>query len=376
MALDQHPGPSVLDGAGEAADFRGEDRRSAGLRLQRHQAEGLAVGGHHHDVGGPVPAGQLRGVHRRVVGGDVVHSGGADQRLEVEVLGAADGPQDGQLQVDVRAPGAQERRRLDQDLRALEPLDTACEQQMELARGDAVLGPGPVPEGRREDGQVHAGRRDVDVVDVGVVVRDQLGRFGAGIGDQPGRAVDNPVLAVLTPPRLGLFAGLEELVLDLRHRVHGVDEGQPPQLRELQPGHPGDPVMGMDDVIPAVRLEQPDPVDLGHHAVQEPRELLLGQLTGRAGEDVVHAHARGRVFDGGLRGRGGPGEDLHFHAGLGEGRGQRPDVHVHAAGVTGAGLFHGRGVQGKESDAADQRHGSPFLCPFLSAQCMSIKHYS
>ena len=236
------------------------------------------------------------------------------------------------------------------------------EQEMELARGDAVLGPGAVPESRGEHRQVHARRRDVDAVNVGVVVRDELGRLGAGIGDQPGGAVDNPMLAVLAPPRLRLFTGLQELVLDLGHRVHGVHEGQPPELRELQPRDPGHPVMRMDDVIPAVRLEVPDPVDLGDHAVQQPRELLLGQLPRRAGEDVVHAHARGRVFDGGLRGRGGPGEDLHFHAGLGEGRGQRPDVHVHSAGVAGAGLLHGRGVQGKEGDAADQRHGSPFLC--------------
>ena len=105
--------------------------------------------------------------------------------------------------------------------------------------------------------------------------------------------------------------------------------------------------------------------------VQQFRELLLGQLPWRPGQDVVHAHARERVFDGGLLGRRGPREDLDLDAGLGQGRGQRPDVHVHAPGVAGAGLLHGRGMQGKEGNAADQRHGSP-----SSADCMSIKHYS
>ena len=117
----------------------------------------------------------------------------------------------------------------------------------------------------------------------------------------------------------------------------------------------------MDHVVAAVRLELADPVDLGHHAVQQFGQLLLGQLPRRPGQDVVDAHARGGMLDGGLPGGRGPGEDLHLDAGLREGRGQRPDIHVHAPGVAGTGLLHGRGVKGQEGDTADQRHPSPLL---------------
>ena len=117
--------------------------------------------------------------------------------------------------------------------------------------------------------------------------------------------------------------------------------------------------MRMDDVVAAVRLALADPVDFCHHGVQQCREFFLGQLPPRAGHDVVDADAGPRMFDGGLAGCGGAREDLHLHAGLGEGRGQRADVDVHSAGVAGAGLFHRRGVEGQKGHTADQRHPGP-----------------
>ena len=222
------------------------------------------------------------------------------------------------------------------------------------------------------------------LVVVRVVVRDQFRRLGARVGDQPGGAVDNPMFTLLAPPRFRLLTGDQQQVLHLGHGVHRVDERQTPQVGELQPGHAGNPVVRMDHVVAAVRLELPDPVDFGHHAVQQFRQFLLGQLPGRSGQDVVHADAGGGMFDGGLRGGRGPGEDLHFDAGLGEGRGEGADVDVHAAGVPGTGLLHGRGVQGEEGDAADQRHSSPppWNRPCRARpdehcrNCISVKHYS
>jgi hypothetical protein len=61
----------------------------------------------------------------------------------------------------------------------------------------------------------------------------------------------------------------------------------------------------------------------------------------------VDADAGVRMLDGGLVGGGGTGEDLHFHAGLGQRGGQFTDVDVHPAGVAGTGLLHGGGVEGQ-----------------------------
>ncbi|MDT4866860.1 hypothetical protein FQZ97_1017410 [compost metagenome] len=76
------------------------------------------------------PAGQLRRGDGREVSDDVVHPRCLDQRRQVEVPGAAEGTEDGDLQVDVRTAPAEQRSCLDQDLRALEPLDPPGEQEM------------------------------------------------------------------------------------------------------------------------------------------------------------------------------------------------------------------------------------------------------
>lgn len=115
----------------------------------------------------------------------------------------------------------------------------------------------------------------------------------------------------------------------------------------------------MDDVVTAVGLLVPDAVDLIHHLVQQGGKLFLGQFAARAGHHVVDADSRPGMFDGGLPGSGGTGEDLHLNAHLGQRHGQRPHIDVHAAGITCARLFHGGGVQRQECDAADHWHRSP-----------------
>ena len=148
VAVHQQPGPAVLDGAGQPANPRGHHGGAAGLRFKGHEPEGLAVGRHDDNVGRAVPARQLGRADRRVVGDDVVHSGGGDQRLEVEVLGAAQRPEDGELQVDVRTALAEQGGGLEQDLGPFQPLDAAGEDQVEGARQDAVRGAGAA-RGRR-----------------------------------------------------------------------------------------------------------------------------------------------------------------------------------------------------------------------------------
>ena len=218
---------------------------------------------------------------------------------------------------------------------------------------------GAAAEGWGEDREVDARGSDVDVVEVGVVVRHEFGGFRGGVGNEPRRPVDDVVLAQFAPARLGLFPGLQQEVLDLGHGVHGVHQRHAPQPGQLKPGHTGHPVVGMDDVVAPVGLALADPLDFGDHAVQQFRQLLLRQLPRRPGQDVVDAHAGVRMFDGGLAGVRGPGKDLHFHAVFGQGGGQAPDIHIHAAGITGTGLFHRRGVQGQEGHTLDGGHGSP-----------------
>jgi hypothetical protein len=304
----------------------------------------------------PARSGALTG---GVVGDDVVQSGGADKAFKVEVLGTAERAEDGEFEVDIGAAAPEQGSGLEQDLRAFEALDPAGEEQMECAGGDAVGVPGWGPECRGEDGEVNAGGCDVDVVEVGAVVGDKFGGFGCGVGDQAGGAVDDAVFAVLAAPGFGLFAGVQEEVFDFGHGVHGVHQGDVPQVGEFESGDAGDPVVGVDEVVAAVGLLGADALDFGDHAVQQFGEFFFGEFAGRAGQDVVDADAGVGVFDGGLPGCGGAGEDLHFDAGFGQGGGKAADVDVHAAGVPGTGLFHGGCVQRQESHTLDHRHGPP-----------------
>ena len=59
MPGDEVAGLAVPDRDAEPADARRDDRRAAGHRLQRHEAEALVVGGHDADVGGVVVERQL-----------------------------------------------------------------------------------------------------------------------------------------------------------------------------------------------------------------------------------------------------------------------------------------------------------------------------
>ena len=65
VAVDQHAGDAVADRGEQAADGGRDDRRAAGLRLERDQAERLVVAGDDGDVGGAVVVGEPLGRLRR-----------------------------------------------------------------------------------------------------------------------------------------------------------------------------------------------------------------------------------------------------------------------------------------------------------------------
>jgi hypothetical protein len=116
-----------------------------------------------------------------------------------------------------------------------------------------------------------------------------------------------------------LVAGLQHEVFDLGHGVHGVHQRNIPLSGHCQPGDAGNPVVGVDEVVPSVPLLPPDPFNFGHHAVQQFRQFLLRHFPPWSRCNIVNADARAGVFDGGLPGVRGAREDVHFHAGFCEG---------------------------------------------------------
>lgn len=118
------------------------------------------------------------------------------------------------------------------------------------------------------------------MVEVSAVVGDEFGGFGGGVGDEAGGAVNDAVFAVFAAARFGLFAGVQEEVLDFGHGVHGVHERNVPQAGELEAGDAGNPVVGVDEVVAAVRLLGADAFDFGDHAVQQFGEFFFGSLRG------------------------------------------------------------------------------------------------
>jgi hypothetical protein len=160
---------------------------------------------------------------------------------------------------------------------------------------------------------------DVDTVKVGAVVRRQLRGLDAGVGNQAGGAVDDPVLAVLPAPWLRFLTGLQHEVLDLGHGVHGVHERNIPLSGQCQPGETGDPIVGVDEVVAPGPLLPADPFDLRHHAVQQFRQLLFRHFPPWSRCHIVNADPRTGVFDGGPPGVRSAREDVDFDAGFCEG---------------------------------------------------------
>ena len=245
----------------------------------------------------------------------------------------------------------QQRDRAQQDVGSLERLEPPHEERDDRVGGQAQPGAGVALRTRDEDAEVDAGVHDLDAGRVRGVQVDQLARLQVGVGDEHVGGLDDLVLAQQPGVRLrGVTLG-ERGVLDLRHRVHGVDQRDRPAVADQRAHLAREPVVGVDEVEPAVLVAGLGAQQVAGEDAQLGGQRLLAEALVGAGGDVVDAHA-GRGFDDGLERRGGgPGVDLDLEVALGEASRQLEHVDVHPAGVAGAGLVERGGVK------AD--HGNP-----------------
>ncbi|ODQ85276.1 hypothetical protein BFG51_05480 [Dietzia alimentaria] len=142
--------------------------------------------------------------------------------------------------------------------------------------------------------EVGAGRDDVGMRGVGVVVVDEFAQFVGGIGDEPVGGVHD--LLFTDPPGLGL-GGVplgEDRVLHRRQGVRGVHQWHPPVLGRDEPGLAREPVVGVDEVVVARRLPGLRPHHAGDERAQLRGQVLLAQALERSGHDVADQHAVAR----------------------------------------------------------------------------------
>jgi hypothetical protein len=180
---------------------------------------------------------------------------------------------------------------------------------------------------------------------------DQLAGLVARVDDQPVAGFHHLLLADDAAQRLRGVAVGEREVLDLGQGVRGVHERHPPPLGGQPADLPGQPVVGVHDVVPAGLVRGLDPQDAGGQGAQLGRQVLLGQPLERTGGDVAHGDARRELDDGRQVAAGGAGEDLHLDAEGGQPLAGLDDVDVHATGVAGARLLERRGVHGQHRHA-------------------------
>ena len=202
--------------------------------------------------------------------------------------------------------------------------------------GKAEQSPGRRTAARGEPVEVDAGVDHADLVRVGAVEVDQLRALVGGVGDQPVRGLDDLALADDPRGRLGGVSRGQRGVLDLGHRVHGVDQRDAPALL----GQPADlarePVVAVHEVVVAGLAAGLRAQDAAGQRAQLGGQVLLGQALERPGHDVPDEDA-GSQLDGRRQvAARGAGEDLDLGAERGEPAGQLDDVDVHAARVAGA----------------------------------------
>ena len=346
MAVDEDAGDAVSDRGAQPADGSGHDRRPAGLGLDGHQPEGLAVGRDDRDVGRAVPVGErvlrLR-LHEAHAGAEAEVAGQLLQRVRLPgaAAGRATDDRDDQPVAELGPRLEQPCRGPEKDVGRLQRLQPADEEQQVGVLGDAeAAARGPLRAGR-EQTEVDARRDGHDLSGVGAVEVDELVGLLVGVGDQPVGGRDDLGLADRPGRGLrGVTVGQRQ-VLDPRHGVHRVDEGHVPALGG-QPGDlAGEPVVGVDQVVPAGRAGRLQPHQPGGEGAQLRRQVLLGQaLEGPRGH-VPDGDAGGQL-DGRRQVRaGGPGDQVDLHAQGGQAAGQLDHVDVHAARVPGARLVQG-----------------------------------
>ena len=252
----QVSGLSVVDRVPQPADVGRHHRPRAGLGLQRDQPEGLVVRralrpGRRRSTSGTAPSGPSAGGsprdrRRPSVGGQ------RRERVGPVGVGAARAADDdqaqplpaGRLGPDQLGDG------LDQHVGRLERLDPADEQDHLGPERHAELGPGPRLIAGVERVQVHPGRDDGDLLGPGAVEARSARspRRGCWRSARRLRRRSRPRRRSRTSGS-ARWAVAQGGVLHPGHGVHGVDQRHPVPLLELDPGHTGEPVVGVHEVV-------------------------------------------------------------------------------------------------------------------------------
>ena len=269
--------------------------------------------------------------------------------------GTARGAQHDHLQPPgQRRLGVQRGGRAQQHVGPLQRLEPADEQQRE--------GIGPQPETRtcgcrrtgREHVEVDTGRDGADPARVGAVERDEFGRLVGGGRDQPVGLGDHLFLADDAGLRLRVVTVGEQQVLHLRQGVGGVDEWHPPPLAGQPADLAGEPVVGVDEVVPARLVADLGAHDAGGEGTQLRGQVFLGEAFERTRGDVSDVYAGRQCYEGWLVAGRGPGEDLHLDIALGQPARRLDHVDVHSARVSAAGRVERRGVDAEHRHSAQR----------------------
>ncbi len=276
-----------------------------------------------------------------------------DQRrrlLQTAARGAADdGDHEATSQLGV--PLDEHGRRSHEDVGGLERLHPTREQHDEGVLRQHQPRPRDVDRARPEPVQVDAGVHDLDPARVGVVEIDELLGLDVGVRDEDVSGLDHLLLTDHPHPWLGGVAGGERLVLDLRHGVHAVHQRHTPPITRQRPDLTREPVVGVDDVVVAVRLRSLGAQHLTREHAQLSGQLLLGQPLERPGGHVPHDHTVVERDDGRQPRARGTRKHVDLDALACQAPGQLDDVDVQAAGVAGARLVERGGVQADHRDA-------------------------
>ena len=130
----------------------------------------------------------------------------------------------------------------DEDIDALEGLDTADVQQHAFIFGDADKFLGLVSRDGIEAGSVHAGRDDRDLLLGGVVEILKLVHLVRGGCHDLVRQADDLTLAIHANDAFHFFGRLGDLVFKQSQRVEHVDDGRMPVFGQLAGRQAGKPV--------------------------------------------------------------------------------------------------------------------------------------
>jgi hypothetical protein len=197
-----------------------------------------------------------------------------------------------------------------QDVGRLERLDAPDDSSTTASGGTPSLVRARVASpGRKCSRSTPGGDRD-HAVDLGAVRSTSSRALVGSVRDQAVGGLDDLLLADDAAQRLRRVPFGEREVLDLA-RVCAVCTSGTPQRSEASPADlPGQPVVGVHDVVPARLVRGLGPQHAGGQRAQLGRQVLLGEPLEGAGGDVPDGDAGGELDDRREVAGGGPGEDL------------------------------------------------------------------